>query len=134
MFARKGIFISGINEDWVLNFYNISINTMDKQKLIELYAQAWKELNPEIIIPYLSESFSYSSFWVFSSLDCEGYKEYFRRKLQTIRESGNDLIVKIGCNQIGEPAVVLSQGEGEPTYLTIKVTDGKIVEAYLCPF
>lgn len=43
--------------------------------IIKDFCVAWQTLNAELIIKHLDASFVYDSQWVFSSLDCEGYKD-----------------------------------------------------------
>lgn len=108
-------------------------DNMNENNLIDLFVNAWKNLDAEVIIPYLAPDFKYSSCWVYSSLDCQGYIDYIRRKFETLRKVNSQIIVEKGFNEIGKPAVVLTQG-GEKIYLTIEVKDGKIKRADLMPF
>lgn len=106
---------------------------LNEDNLIDLFVKAWRNLDAEIIIPYLAPDFQYSSFWVYSSLDCQGYTDYIRGKFETIRKANSQIVVEKGHNEIGKPAVVLTQG-GEKTFLTIEAEGGKIKRACMMPF
>lgn len=108
-------------------------NQLDRIKLLDLFVDAWRNLDAEIIVPYLVPDFEYTSFWVYSSLNHQGYIDYIRGKFETIRNANSQIVVEKGHNEIGKPAVVLTQGK-EKVYLTIEVEDGKIKRADLMPF
>lgn len=106
---------------------------LNEDNLIDLFVKAWRNLDAEIIIPYLAPDFEYTSCWVYSSLNHQGYIDYIREKFATIRNANSQIVVEKGRNEIGKPAVVLTQGK-EKVYLTIEVEDGKIKRAVLMPF
>lgn len=106
---------------------------LNEDNFIDLFVDAWRNLDAETIIPHLAPDFQYSSCWVYSSLDRQGYTDYIRGKFETIRTVNAQIAVEKGHNEIGKSAVVLTQG-GEKTYLTIEVEDGKIKRADLMPF
>ena len=118
----------------MLDMNKIETNQLDRIKLLDLFAEAWRKLDAEIIIPYLAPDFEYSSCWVFSSLDCQGYIDYIRGKFEAIRKSNSQVVVEKGYNELGESAVVLTQDGERRAYLTIAVEDGKIKRADLMPF
>lgn len=112
----------------------IGKNQLDRIKLLDLFAEAWRKLDAEIIIPYLAPDFEYSSCWVFSSLDYQGYIDYIRGKFEAVRKSNSQVVVEKGYNELDESAVVLTQDGERRAYLTIEVEDGKIKRADLMPF
>lgn len=107
---------------------------LNEDNLIDLFVDAWRKLDAEIIIPYLASDFEYSSFWVYSSLDYQGYIDYIRGKFEAIRKTNSQVVVEKGYNELGESAVVLTQDGKLRAYLTIEVKDGKIKRADLMPF
>lgn len=48
----------------------------NKEVLVAIFAQAWRTLNPELIIENLDESFRHDSQWVLEYLDYHGYIDY----------------------------------------------------------
>ncbi len=70
---------------------------------------------------------------MYLSLNRQGYIDYIRGKFETIKRGKAEIVVEKGSNEIGKPAVVMTQG-GERIYLTIDVEDGKIRRACLMPF
>lgn len=118
----------------MLDMNKIETNQLDRIKLLDLFAEAWRKLDAEIIIPYLASDFEYSSYWVFSSLDYYGYIDYIRGKFEAIRKANSQVVVEKGYNELGESAVVLTQDGKQRVYLTIEVKDSKIKRADLMPF
>ena len=106
---------------------------MTNIEIVEKYAEAWRQLNAEIISPLLHETFTYSSFWVFESLNRERYLEYLRGKFEAIKSSNSAPKVSIGYDNLMNPCVVLQQGSNEPACITVKFKDGKIIEGYMIP-
>lgn len=106
---------------------------LNENNLVDLFVDSWKNLDAEIIIPYLAPDFEYTSCWVYLSLNRQGYIDYIRGKFETIKRGKAEIVVEKGSNEIGKPAVVLTQG-GERIYLTIDVEDSKIRRACLMPF
>ncbi len=101
------------------------------------YAEAWDKLDASIIFPYLDGIFTYSSFWVFSTLDLAGYKEYLVGKFATIKKTGGKPIVELLPNPhptLGT-GIKLTQNDNE-TFLCIECDYEKklIKSAYMMPF
>ncbi len=67
------------------------MNTLTGDELLDLYIEAWTKLDAEIIIPHLASDFHYTSFWVLETLDRQGYTDYIRRKIESIKQS--DLLI-----------------------------------------
>ena len=74
---------------------------LNEDNLIDLFVKTWRNLDAEIIIPYLAPDFQYSSCWVYSSLDCKGYTDYIRGKFEAIRKANSQIVVEKGHNEIG---------------------------------
>ena len=49
---------------------------MVKLQLVEIYPMSWRKRDVSILAPYLDDSFSYTSFWVYASLNRESYLDY----------------------------------------------------------
>lgn len=107
---------------------------MTTEQLVEKYAEAWRQLDADIIVPYLAESFTYSSMWVFQTLDRDGYIEYLKGKFKAIRQTGGTPQVATGVNSAGIPSVILKQGDNPPAFITVKSQDGLLTEAYMLGF
>ena len=101
------------------------------EQIVHDLAEAWRTLNPELLIRHLAPEFKYDSMWVFESLDHDGYVDYIRGKFNTIKKSGSRLTIHEvpGCN-----AIAIVQAAGEPTYYVIEIKDGKIVKGDLTAF
>lgn len=107
---------------------------MVKLQLVEIYAMSWRKRDVSILAPYLDDSFSYTSFGVYASLNRESYLDYLNGKFEALAKSGSNIDVSVGTNTIGDYAVVLRQDGEQPIYITIKEKDGKIAEACMLPF
>ena len=66
-------------------------------KIIIDFANAWKTLDPELVIKHLSTDFQYDSQWVFESLDYNEYISYIRGKFNNLKNKGVTIGVKIGA-------------------------------------
>ena len=102
-------------------------------EIVAKYAEAWEKLDQSIIEPYLDESFSYSSFWVFETLDRERYIDYLSGKFKAIRATNTAPIVSMLTTEGRSPSVVLKQGNKEPAAIVVKIKDGKLTEGYMLP-
>lgn len=101
------------------------------EQIVHDLAEAWRTLNPELLIQHLAPEFQYDSMWVFASLDHNGYVDYIRSKFKAIKNSGSHLTVQ---EIPGQNAIALVQDSGEPTYYIIEIRDGKIVKGDLTAF
>lgn len=107
---------------------------MTNKELVEIYAETWRKLDAKIVEPYLDESFSYSSFYVFETLDRKRYIEYLSGKFSAIKAAHSVPAVSTGIDKTGSPCVILNQGNGEPACITVRTNGDKIVEGYMIPF
>lgn len=108
---------------------------MKTEKLVEVFAEAWRQLDVDIIAPYLSDDFVYSSMWVLATLEGrDAYINYLQKKFEAIKVSGNIPLVATGYNEGGIPSVILKQGSGPPSFLIVKSRNGLITEAYMMGF
>ena len=94
-------------------------------------AEAWRTLNPELLIQHLAPEFQYDSMWVFESLDHDGYVDYIRGKFNTIKKSGSRLTIH---EVPGHNAIAIMLGNSEPAYYVIEIKDVKIVKGDLTAF
>ena len=94
-------------------------------------AEAWRTLNPELLIQHLAPEFQYDSMWVFESLDHDGYVDYIRGKFSTIKKSGSRLTIH---EVPGRNAIAIVQDGNEPAYYIIEIKDGEIVKGDLTAF
>jgi len=111
------------------------LDVMDKVN-VEIYndfTNAWNNLDAELIVKHLDDSFRYDSEWVFDFLDKDGYSNYIKGKFETIRKTGSKVIAKLGQNSMGETLIQLNQG-GNIAFYRIKVVNGKVVKADLNSF
>ena len=105
-----------------------------KEELVAIFAQAWRTLNPELIIENLDESFRHDSQWVFESLDYSRYIDYIRGKFHTIKRRNAGVKVEIVPDPYqGGNMLALTQGSSTVFY-RIQVKDGKVVKGDLCAF
>lgn len=107
---------------------------MNSLQLIEIYAKAWQQRDVTILAPYLADNFSYTSVWVFESLNRNRYLEYLKGKFDAIKMSGSKVDVTVGTNTIGDNAVILRQDSAPQVYITIVDREGMIAEACMSPF
>lgn len=101
------------------------------EQIVHDLAEAWRTLNPELLIQHLAPEFQYDSMWVFESLDRNSYADYIRGKFSTIMNSGSKLTIH---EVPGRNAIAIMQGASEPTYYIIEIKDGKIVKGDLTEF
>lgn len=105
-----------------------------KEELVAIFAQAWRTLNPELIVANLDQSFIYDSQWVFESLDYSRYIDYIRGKFHTFKRSNAGVKVEIVPDPYqGGNMLALTQGSSTIFY-RIQVKDGKVVKGDLCAF
>lgn len=107
---------------------------MTNLELVEKYAEAWQKMDVDIIAPYLDESFKYSSFFVFETLNRSRYIEYLRGKFDAIKRDHNIPVVSVGKDRRGEPCILLHQDGNDPACITVEICNGKIVEGYMVPY
>ena len=105
-----------------------------KEELVAIFAQAWRTLNPELIVANLDQSFIYDSQWGFESLDYSRYIDYIRGKFHTIKRSKAGVKVEIVPDSYqGGSMLAITQGSSTVFY-RIQVKDGKVVKGDLCAF
>ena len=102
-------------------------------KLIAELCDAWEALNADLVEPLLADDLHYSSWWLMKETHTKDeYLDYLRGRFQSIRKSGDPLIVKMGVNRIdGEYAVAIQQGDGMPALIRIVEKNGKIKEMWM---
>lgn len=101
---------------------------------------AWNQLDAELIIKHLDESFIYDSQWVFDSLDFGGYIDYIRGKFATLKNSNSIINAETVIDpHIGGYMTKICQtnpatNQSTNVYYRIKVDNNKIVKGDLCMF
>ena len=102
------------------------------KQIVHDLAEAWRTLNPELLIQHLAPEFQYDSMWVFESLDHDGYVDYLRGKFNAIKKSGSKLEIK---EAPGRNAIAIRrQDDKESAFYIIQIKDGKIVKGDLMAF
>ncbi len=105
-------------------------------QLASTYAETWKNLDADILEPYLDKDFHYSSDWVFDVMPSRyEFMGYFRGKLNTIRKNPNITTVKPAFNQeTGQAGVIIRQGNNSPVIILIDTRAGRIISATMKEF
>ena len=109
---------------------SISSNNSSKRReeILNVILSTWRNLDADLIAPYLAENFQYNSVWVVSTMRSkEEYLYYLIRKFETIRKSGDCPLVRvINENGLDYPHLV-QRGNGIETILDFSLQeDGKI--------
>ena len=99
--------------------------------------KAWDTLDASVIEPYLSDSFSYGSYWVKGqNLNLAGYLDYLPEKFDTIRRTGSkpDLALAVIYEGLAPQdfcyALEMTQGSVR-TLLTVSFDGRKIRSLYM---
>lgn len=107
----------------------------NKEELVATFAQAWRTLNPGLIIENLDESFRYDSQWVLEYLDYHGYIDYIRSKFEAIKNThSNPQIEVVHDPYEGGSMIKITQYGTQVAYYRIKVKEGKVVKGDMCAF
>jgi len=100
------------------------------------FAVMWNTMNASVIDPFLADDVTYESQHVMSSLDGKpAVMEYFKGKLQTVKDSGpaSKPYFELGTYQ-DRPCVTAAQGQKEPPLAVVlfKIDKGKIQRIDMC--
>ncbi len=107
----------------------------EHQRLVEVLAEAWKNLDATELLKYIHPDFQYDSQWVFDSMFADRYPEYITGKFNAIKSTGSKVEVSIVDDDIfGGKMVKLVQDRDKVGYLRIKTTNGKISKMDMCMF
>ena len=108
---------------------------MSHEELIEVLKEAWTKLDADLIEPYLAEDLHYYSWWAMLEIHSKAsYLAYIIERFQSYKDSGRQMIVKLGINKNdGEYAVALQLGDDVPTLIRINEENGKIKEMWMQP-
>lgn len=107
---------------------------------VDNITNAWNQLNAELIIKNLDESFIYDSQWVFDSLDYRGYIDYIRGKFATLKNSNSIIKAEtVADSYMGGYMTKIIQtnpmtNESAVGFYRIKVDNDKIVKGDICMF
>ena len=65
-------------------------NSEQREAILNVILSTWRNLDADIIAPYLAEDFIYNSVWVLSTMKGkEEYLHYLSGKFNSIRKSGD---------------------------------------------
>lgn len=112
----------------------ITMSYLSKEELVAKFAQAWRTLDPELIVVNLDWSFIYDSQWVFESLDYSGYIDYIRGKFHTLKRSNGSVKVEIVPDPYNGGSMLALTQDTSTIYYRIRIKDGKVVKGDLCAF
>lgn len=101
------------------------------EQIVHDLAEAWRTLNPELLIQHLAPEFRYDSMWVFESLDHDEYADYIRNKFSVIKRSGSELTIQ---ELPGRYAIAITQDNNELSFYIIQIKDGEIVKGDMMAF
>ena len=110
---------------------------LSQKQLAEKVALCWKNLDVDIIEPFLDKDFHYTSDAVFYEMSSrQEYTNYLRGKFDTLRRGTNPIGVQIGrMNGTNDFAVLLHQGAyNQSLLLTIQAKDGRITNMRMCEY
>lgn len=107
-----------------------------RTELLQIYAEAWNNLDAEILSPYLTDDFEYGSMYVFASINGkEDFLKYLRGKYATIKRTGSKVIAKVAgpfpSAEVYEETLWILQDGVHGAHFDIKVKDGKLKSSYL---
>jgi hypothetical protein len=110
---------------------------VDVEGALRAYAEMMNTLDCKKLEPLLAPDFHYASQWVFSEIETkQGYLDYIRPKLETIKWSGNRVWAEMAHldRDFPEPCVVLAQGNKDNLIALVlaKVADGLITRFDMC--
>lgn len=100
-----------------------------EDEILRIYARSWYRKRIQKLGDVLASDFTYSSFWVYQSLNRSEYLRYLDGKLRTIRNTGSSVrsqIIK------GRNLILLLQGDSKAV-LDIKIKEGLIREVAMMP-
>lgn len=102
-----------------------------REQIVHDLAEAWRTLNPELLIQHLASEFRYDSMWVFESLDHDRYVDCIRNKFNAIKRSGSKLEIK---EVPGRNAIAIRQDNKKSAFYIVQMRDGKIIKGDLTAF
>lgn len=115
--------------------WNPEFDWENHQKLLEILADAWKNLNASELLKYIHPEFQYDSQKVLASMYANEYHDYITGKFNTIRKCGSIIDVSIVKDPyFGGNMIRLTQDKNNLAYLRIKTTAGKIYKMDMCMF
>ena len=107
----------------------------EHQRLVEILAEAWRNLDASELVKYIHPDFQYDSQWVFDSMYADEYPGYIKGKFNTIKSTGSKVEVSIvDDDSFGEKMVKLVQDGDKVAYPRIRTADGKISKMDMCMF
>ena len=94
------------------------------------FQEAWKELDADIIAPYLDKDFHYGSAWVFDEMPCrKEYLEYLKGKFHSIRKTMASPQTAILRNRSTGAVAILMLQKGNTLMLKLECGEGRILSA-----
>lgn len=116
-----------------------SINEFNESIVNDVTA-AWNQLDSDLIIKHLDESFVYDSQWVFESLDFKGYIDYIRSKFAALRRGNSSIKAEtVADPYFGGVMTKITQQDTETqqsniAFFRIRIDTDKIIKGDLCMF
>lgn len=109
-------------------------NPRNPDYLCNIIVSTWQKLDVDILSPYLSDDFKYNSAWVSDTIASkECYLDYLRGKFETIRKSGNNIVVE-AIDEFEHLRPRIRQTTlGAETILDFEQKDGFIVKMFMRP-
>lgn len=105
---------------------------LNHEELVDIYVNAWKTLNADLLEPILSTDFSYGSMWVFEELKGkQAYMDYIRGKFDIIKRTKSVVEAKKGYSPMGSAIVVLLQDGQDLSFLDVTSDNGLMISAYM---
>ena len=110
------------------------------ESIVNDVTAAWNQLEPELIIKHLDESFVYDSQWVFESLDFQGYIDYIRNKFAALKRGNSSIKAEtITDTYCGGTMTKITQYNPETqqsniAFYRVRINDEKIIKGDLCMF
>ena len=111
-----------------------AFNPEEHQHLLEILAEAWKNLDASELIKYIHPSFQYDSQWVFRSMYADEYPSYITGKFATIKKSGNSVELSIVEDPYMPGNMIKLVQRSDVGFLRIKCSDGMIYKMDMCMF
>ena len=129
----EGTFINGFIQNDKESFTKTE-GTEKPLPLTDVIVSTWKNLDAEIIAPYLSDTFRYNSAWISNTITGKDeYLSYLRKKFETIKKSGDCPSVDV-IDENGFSFPHLKQiGTGSDSILAYWQVKGKINRMFMRP-
>jgi len=110
----------------------LAVNNQDSPNMTEILCQTWRNMDADILEPYLDESFKYNSVWVGSTMNGkDDYLQYLRGKFDTFKKTNSCPVIDV-INENGFELPHFVQGEVEGV-LDYQQNEGKFTSILMRP-